>query len=110
MRRLDTTTEVFEVIGFHIATDPQPGVTGPPPRVIQDSFGDGVFEVGVDIAPGTYCAAGQPPFHTIWQRLSDLTVNGVITTGDAVGPCIVTIAMTDRGFKSQFSGGWTRIG
>jgi hypothetical protein len=34
----------------------------------------------------------------------------VVGTGDTVGPCIVTIAETDRGFQSQFSGGWTRIG
>jgi hypothetical protein len=109
VHRADPTIEVFELVDFQISTDAQPGVKEAPPRAFPNTFGDGVVNVGVDISPGTYCASGQPPFHTIWQRLSDFTENGVISAGDAIGPCMVTIAKTDRGFQSQFSGGWTRI-
>lgn len=78
-------------------------------RTMHERFGDGVFEVGVDIAPGTYFAPGHPSRPTTWQRLSDFTGAGVISTGSTHGPCIVTILRSDRGFASQDSGGWTSI-
>lgn len=76
---------------------------------MHERFGDGVFEVGVDISPGTYFAPGHPSRPTTWQRLSDFTGAGVISSGSTHGPCIVTILRSDRGFASQDSGGWTSI-
>jgi len=79
-------------------------------RSIQKTFGDGVFEVGIDIAPGTYRSiGGNSSFPTIWHRLSDFTGNGIIAEGGCAGPSIVTIAKSDHGFESLNSGGWTLI-
>ena len=89
----------------------QPEVrSGPSSRTLLDTFGDGVFEVGVDIAPGTYRSpGGGRSFPTIWHRLSDFTGNGIIAEGGSTGPWIVTIIESDRGFESLNSGEWTRI-
>ena len=82
----------------------------PSSRTILESFGDGVFEVGIDIAPGTYRSPGAvPSFPTIWHRLSDFTGTGIIAEGGCTGPSIVTISPSDRGFESVNSGGWIRV-
>jgi hypothetical protein len=80
-------------------------------RSLRDRFGDGMYEVGVDIAPGTYRSLGRAPLETMWQRVSDFsgTEGAIIGCGVVRGPCIVTIAATDRGFESVSSGGWKRI-
>lgn len=79
------------------------------PRQVHSSFGDGIFEVGVDVAPGTYRALGEESNAIMWARLSGFSGSGVLATGCVRGPCIVTILPTDRGFESHFSGGWIRI-
>jgi len=78
-------------------------------RQVREVFGDGDFEVGVDIGPGTYLSLGRDPYITIWKRLRDFTGEGVISSGGDSGPCIVTILPTDGGFESHFSGSWIRI-
>ena len=80
-------------------------------RSLRDRFGDGMYEVGVDIVPGTYRSLGRAPLETMWQRVSDFsgTETAMIAFGIFQGPCIVTIAATDRGFESVNSGGWKRI-
>lgn len=71
------------------------------------SFGDGVFAVGVDIAPGTYSTAGSGSCY--WARLSDFTgnLNAIIANFDGAGPQSVTISPGDDGFESQGCGVWT---
>jgi hypothetical protein len=83
-----------------------PSAPAPAPRQILQFFGDGVFEVGIDIAPGTYRSGGKSPLETAWRRLSDFSGTGVIASGASTGPCIVTIETTDRGFESRHSGVW----
>ena len=80
-------------------------------RTLRDRFGDGMYEVGVDIAPGTYRSLGRAPLETMWQRVSDFsgTETAMIAFGIVRGPCILTIAATDRGFESVNSGGWRKI-
>ncbi len=72
--------------------------------------GEGTFIVGTDIAPGSWRAEGGSTCY--WQRMSaftgtftDLVANDNVTT-----PVTVTIAPTDKGFKSTRCGTWTRIG
>lgn len=83
-----------------------PSAPAPAPRQILHFFGDGVFEVGVDIASGTYRSCGKPPIETLWRRLSDFSGTGVIASRTSKGPCVVTIEATDRGFESRQSGVW----
>lgn len=79
-------------------------------RILLESFGDGMYEVGVDIAPGTYRCPGRAPLETMWQRVSDFSGTEASMLACAVvrGPCIVTIARTDRGFESVNSCGWSK--
>jgi hypothetical protein len=64
--------------------------------------------VGVDIAPGTYFArCGSSGY---WARLRNFTgeLNGIIANDNPRGREIVTIRRTDRGFRSNGCGTWSR--
>lgn len=74
--------------------------------------GDGMFMVGVDIAPGTYQTTSVDSGY--WERLSgasgtlgDVLANGLENTGSQV---IVTIQPTDKFFTTSRMGTWTKIG
>ncbi len=74
--------------------------------------GDGMFMVGVDIAPGTYQSTSLDSGY--WGRLSgasgvldDVLANDLTTTGDQA---IVTIEPTDKFFTTSGMGTWTKIG
>lgn len=75
-------------------------------------IGDGMFMVGVDLAPGTYQATSLDSGY--WGRLGgasgvldDVLANDLITTGDRA---IVTIEPTDKFFTTSGMGTWTKIG
>jgi hypothetical protein len=73
-------------------------------------FGDGRYEVGVDIVPGKYkTPGGTGPDKCYWARLKDLNglVTSAIATGyDERGPDIVTIDPKDKGFETHACGYW----
>jgi hypothetical protein len=79
-----------------------------------DSFGAGVFLVGVDVAPGVYRA--QPALgsmHCSWRRLSG--VGGSFDEIIAIeivddGPALVEIASSDYAFRSSGCTEWRRVG
>jgi hypothetical protein len=73
------------------------------------SFGDGTYQVGTDVQPGTYrTRAGSP--NCYWERLKNFTggMNGILANGVTSAPAIVTIEPTDAGFNSQGCGTWTK--
>ena len=73
------------------------------------SFGDGTFQVGKHIAPGTYRANGAPSDLCYWARLSNFSqsgISGIIANGNS--PTIVEIRPSDTGFTSSGCGEWTR--
>jgi hypothetical protein len=73
------------------------------------SFGNGRYAVGIDIAPGTYKTAGGDGCY--WERDSNLSYGGltsIIANDNADGPAVVRIAASDKGFKTQDCGTWTR--
>jgi hypothetical protein len=75
-----------------------------------DPFGDGTFQVGVDIAPGTWRSAGGTTCY--WQRMSGFSGSGIneIIANDNTGPStIVEIGATDKGFSSSRCGTWTKV-
>ena len=61
----------------------------------------------MDIAPGTYFAKGKGCY---FARLRDFTggVNSIIANGNPIGRAIVTISRSDKGFKSERCGIWSR--
>jgi hypothetical protein len=70
-------------------------------------FGDGTYQVGVHIRPGTYRADGSGTCY--WARLSNFThdgVNGVITNGN--NPTTIEISASDAGFTTFGCGTWSR--
>jgi hypothetical protein len=73
------------------------------------SFADGIWAVGIDVAPGTYHTDGGGSCY--WERESDFTASGtnsIIANDNASGPATVTVASTDKGFKSRGCGTWTK--
>ena len=71
------------------------------------SFGDGVFIVGTDVAPGTYKGTAQSGCY--WARLSAFSgdLSDIITSDLTNSAAVVTISASDKGFKSEDCGPWT---
>ena len=79
------------------------------------SFGDGSYEVGVDIAPGTYRTSGPPAGAPIcsYARLrtagaSYTDTSEVLQLENVMGQAVVTIQPSDGGFFSQLCGTWSQ--
>lgn len=72
------------------------------------SFGEGMYFVGKDIAPGSYRSEGGDGCY--WARLSGFGggVDPVIANDNASGTAIVEIAASDKGFESKGCGTWTK--
>lgn len=72
-------------------------------------FGDGQFQVGKDIQPGTYrTRVGSSGCY--WERLKGFSgaFEDIIANDNTDGPAVVTIAANDAGFTSQDCGTWTQ--
>lgn len=89
-------------------TPPAPTSTQPPaPTGPTTSFGDGTWMVGQDIAPGTYKTSTSGSCY--WERLKGLSgqFEDIIANGlGSGGQVIVTIAESDKAFRSQDCGTW----
>ena len=72
------------------------------------SFADGVYIVGTDIQPGTYHNDGSPT--CFYERLSGFSGDktDVLATGYPEHAADITIAKTDKGFKTKGCGTWTK--
>ncbi|MGE0825519.1 MAG: hypothetical protein AB7G75_24680 [Candidatus Binatia bacterium] len=70
-------------------------------------FGDGVYLVGTDIAPGTWRT--NSPESCYWARLRGFTNSLGDIISSAILEEIVTIAETDKGFRSTQCGTWTKV-
>lgn len=82
-------------------------VTAGPPEPEAAMPGDGIFEVGVDIQPGTYIAdAGDGCY---WARLSGSDgFDSIIDNNFGAGQMIVTIKEGDRFFETSGCAPWAR--
>lgn len=81
----------------------------PEPESAKPSFGDGTYQVGTDIQPGTYRTREGSP-NCYYERLKDFTggLNSILANGNTSAPAIITIKPTDAGFNSQGCGTWTK--
>lgn len=70
-------------------------------------FGDGTYVVGTDIAPGTWRA--DSPAGCYWARLRGFSGQMGDLIANANGKAIVTIAASDKGFKSHRCGTWSKM-
>jgi hypothetical protein len=76
-------------------------------------FADGTYIVGTDVAAGTWRATGGTSARSCyWERMSGFsgTFQDIIANDLSQGPTFVTIAASDRGFKTRGCGTWTKTG
>ncbi|MDQ2952210.1 MAG: hypothetical protein M3R54_08095 [Chloroflexota bacterium] len=75
-----------------------------------EPFGTGTYIVGVDIAPGTWRSSGGTTCY--WERMQAFTgsFNDIIANENTGPSATVTIAPSDRGFRSSRCGTWMKIG
>ncbi|NGN66247.1 hypothetical protein G5C51_20395 [Streptomyces sp. A7024] len=74
-----------------------------------DIEGDGMFEVGADVKPGTYRSTGGSLCY--WQRSksADGGFDSIIANENATGQTYVTILASDKYFESKRCGDWERV-
>jgi hypothetical protein len=73
------------------------------------SFGNGVYLVGVDIAPGTW-RADTPSTSCYWERLRNITgSDDIIANFFGSTPAIMTVLATDVAIGVSGCGTWTRV-
>jgi hypothetical protein len=86
--------------------------------------GNGVFQVGADIAPGLYRTAGSASTIGVWinnvptqdsmcawftYSTPDASKDHVVQTNMSVGPMYANINSTVKAFESQNCQPWTRV-
>jgi len=82
-------------------------VTADPPPPEAAIPGDGTFEVGVDIEPGTYVSEAPPGGGCYWARLSGAGgMENIIDNSISDGQSIVTIQESDEFFETSRCGEW----
>ncbi len=98
-----TVTATVEVPG------PEKTVTvGPPPPAVAMP-GDGTYEVGVDVKPGTYVSKGPQDGNCYYARLSGSGgFSDIIANGNTSGQIVVTIKKTDKFFETNGCNDWAK--
>src|SRR5438067_18001 len=89
------------------ATDSDKEMTQPvnilTPSKTYAQFGDGMFQVGKDIQPGTYrTRVGSPGCY--YARLRGFNTTEIISNDNTDAPAIITIVPTDIAFESRNCG------
>jgi hypothetical protein len=81
-----------------------------PGRVLT-AFGDGTWQVGVDVAPGTYMTAGAVDGTTCSHALRTTRTGGKLTASSTgPGRATVVLAAVDGWFATSGCATWTRVG
>lgn len=73
--------------------------------------GDGTFQVGSDVKPGTYRSTDNTDGMCYWERAKDSSgeTDSLIANDNVMGTAYVTIKATDKIFKSNDCHGWEAI-
>ncbi len=88
---------------------PATTVIAPPPPPAAAMAGDGTYQVGVDVQPGTYVAAPAASGNCYWARLNGGDgLDNIIVNGNTSGPVVVTIKQSDKLFESHGCSDWSR--
>jgi hypothetical protein len=98
-----------ETVTVQAAPPPAPA---PSPAEPATGIGDGVWEVGVDVAPGKYKTTGTNSFSCYYARLksNDGSLGDIIDNNLSEGPMTVTIKGSDGYFESTGCNDWTKVG
>ncbi|MFJ8016364.1 hypothetical protein [Streptomyces sp. NPDC096339] len=73
--------------------------------------GSGTFEVGKDVQPGTYRTTGNGSAGCYWERAKDSSgeADSIISNDNVTGASYVTIADTDKIFKTNDCKAWEAV-
>ncbi|MFF9771668.1 hypothetical protein ACF1GT_34710 [Streptomyces sp. NPDC014636] len=74
--------------------------------------GDGEYQVGSDVQPGTYRTAGNTDDMCYWERAKDASgeMDSLLANENVSGTSYVTIKATDKVFKSSGCKDWEAVG
>jgi ABC-type Fe3+-hydroxamate transport system substrate-binding protein len=88
---------------------PAKTITAPRPAPAVAMAGDGTYEVGVDVRPGTYVSATPDSGNCYWARLtSGDGIDNIIDNSNSSGRSLVTIKASDKLFESSGCSDWTK--
>jgi hypothetical protein len=95
-----------EAAAASTTTAPKPAATKPPAATIEE----GEWAVPSEVKPGTYRTTGGG--NCYWERLKGFSgqFDDIIANGNPTGPARVTIARTDKGFKTSGCDPWREVG
>jgi ABC-type Fe3+-hydroxamate transport system substrate-binding protein len=83
-----------------VTSEPQVGVA---------MEGDGTYEVGVDVRPGTYVSSKPDSGTCYWARLKGTDgIGGIIDNDLSSGRTVVTIKKSDKFFETKGCSDWTK--
>ncbi|MEU9334959.1 hypothetical protein AB0D49_17590 [Streptomyces sp. NPDC048290] len=73
--------------------------------------GDGDYQVGSDIKPGTYRTSGNADGMCYWERAKDAKgeVESILANDNVTGTSYVTVAASDKLFKSSGCSDWETV-
>lgn len=73
--------------------------------------GDGTFQVGSDVKPGTYRSTDNTDGLCYWERAKDSSgeLDSLIANDNVMGNAYVTIKASDKIFKSKGCNGWEAV-
>lgn len=79
------------------------------PKVAIAMEGDGTYQVGVDVKPGTYVSSKPDSGTCYWARLKGSDgIGGIIDNDLSSGRTVVTIKKTDKFFETKGCNAWTK--
>jgi hypothetical protein len=61
--------------------------------------GDGLYQVGSDIKPGTYKASAADSGSCYWARLSSINTSNIIDNGNVSGPVVIQVLPSDKALE-----------
>ena len=92
-----------------VTTGPTVRITAEPAQPKTAMAGEGIYEVGVDVRPGTYLSPPADSGNCYWARLSGPdTSEEIIDNGNSAGQVLVTIKKSDKFFMASGCNDWVR--
>ena len=84
-------------------------VTAPRPAPAVAMAGDGTYQVGIDVQPGTYLSETPESGNCYWARMTGGDgIDNIIQNNNSSGRSVVTIKVGDKLFESNGCSDWTK--
>jgi len=105
----NTTPQATQAPTGSTPSSTQAPTSTPTPAPSFATFGDGTYQVGKDIKPGTY-RTRTGSTNCYYARLKGFSgsLGDILANNNTDAPAVVTIKPSDKGFESQNCGTWTQ--